>query len=535
MSRFGFALWLALALACGTALAADEIRWAPDIPTARKAAAQFNVPLLIHFYGDNCLPCKTLETRVYSRPELIETLNKYFICVKVNASQNRQSAAEYQVHSWPTDVFVSPDGKTLYQGVCPQDLTSYLSTLQNVAIMNRDRNVMLAAQQPAAALGNSQPQAVAPNTYAATQGMTTPGPATQGMTAPGMQSSVQGGMPRPASEAPTSASLVNWSTPAAGPSSAPATGNQTAGAQQITGGPQITSGPQINSAPQAAYQTRDTSLPQHQSPLGALPDASRGPLQASQQPATTNRPVAGEQQHVAVPTSPQLNTSTPGGLPQQHVAARNQAPASPNAGRIGNPSGMSNMPTLSQPGARTTLASAPVSSDGRVQAQLVGNPYFKATTSDDATSPAVAPAEEQTTFEPRMSGAAPTADCADDCQPALEGYCPVALKTGGKWITGKAEFAVKHRGKTYWMSSQTAVQEFLQTPDSCSPVLSGFDPLIFLEEGKLVEGSIQHGLHEQVSGTYLLFSTAEAKQKYWKEFDRYTLALNTLLAKAGVK
>ena len=77
-SRFRPALWLALALACGTALAEPGIRWAPNIETARNAAVQFKVPLLIHFYGDNCLPCKMLEERVYSKPEAVETLNKIF-------------------------------------------------------------------------------------------------------------------------------------------------------------------------------------------------------------------------------------------------------------------------------------------------------------------------------------------------------------------------------------------------------------------------------------------------------------------------
>ena len=56
--------------------------------------------------------------------------------------------------------------------------------------------------------------------------------------------------------------------------------------------------------------------------------------------------------------------------------------------------------------------------------------------------------------------------------------------------------------------------------------------LIFLEEGQLVKGSVQHGLHQQGTGAYLLFSSAESKKKYWDRFDYYTAALNAVLQTA---
>lgn len=120
-------------------------------------------------------------------------------------------------------------------------------------------------------------------------------------------------------------------------------------------------------------------------------------------------------------------------------------------------------------------------------------------------------------------------------QPALEGYCPVALKASGEWVAGDAKYSVRHRGRVYWLSSQDAVREFMAAPDTCSPVLSGYDPLILLEEGRLVEGSVQFGLHEQVSGAYLLFSSEDAKQKYWDDFDVYSKALRVLLEKANAR
>lgn len=140
-------------------------------------------------------------------------------------------------------------------------------------------------------------------------------------------------------------------------------------------------------------------------------------------------------------------------------------------------------------------------------------------------------------FQPRHASAASTdaqnVALQEKLQPALRGYCPVTLKQQGSWIKGKPEHAVRHRGKLYLLNSPQAVTEFLAAPDACSPVLSGFDPMVFLNEGRLVEGSMQHGLHEQRSGAILLFSTAENKQAYEQQFDRYTQALDAVLKHAN--
>ncbi|MEZ6080791.1 MAG: hypothetical protein R3C56_35495 [Pirellulaceae bacterium] len=79
-----------------------EIHWAPDIAAARKNIDRYKVPVLIHFYGDNCLPTKLLEQNVLNRTEVVDTLNKYFICVKVNASQEHQYGSTACIVGLPT-------------------------------------------------------------------------------------------------------------------------------------------------------------------------------------------------------------------------------------------------------------------------------------------------------------------------------------------------------------------------------------------------------------------------------------------------
>ncbi len=153
MAARTYLIWLVIALISGAALAqSPQIKWAPDLATARQASSQFKVPLLIHFYGDACLPCRTLEKNVLSNPEVIGVLNKFFICVSINGSRDRNAMSEFEVHSYPTDVFLSPTGEKLYQGICPQDLKEYLATLERVAVMNRDYMVKAAASKPAGTL-----------------------------------------------------------------------------------------------------------------------------------------------------------------------------------------------------------------------------------------------------------------------------------------------------------------------------------------------------------------------------------------------
>ena len=133
--------------------------------------------------------------------------------------------------------------------------------------------------------------------------------------------------------------------------------------------------------------------------------------------------------------------------------------------------------------------------------------------------------------------ASPGVETAVDlpASPALEGYCPVALKNDGKWVEGKQTFTVKHRGKYYWLSSQAAVDQFLKDPDACSPVLAGYDPMLFLKEGKLIDGQVQYGLHDPASGAIMLFTSEASKAAYRQDFERNARALETILTRSGIR
>ena len=82
---------------------ADQIPWAPDLPTAQRLAQQRGQLILLHFWSPDCEPCLRLEHSVFSDPAVGRAMSAGYIPVKVNVKQNMSLANQYGVTSWPTE------------------------------------------------------------------------------------------------------------------------------------------------------------------------------------------------------------------------------------------------------------------------------------------------------------------------------------------------------------------------------------------------------------------------------------------------
>lgn len=475
----------------GTGLSAkkEQIHWAPDLPTALKAAQQFNVPVMVHLYGDDCLRCRIVEERVLSKPELIQTLNRFFICVKINGSQNPQLMQQFGAHSYPTEVFLAPDGSTLYQDNPPDNLKSYEQRLTSVAFANRDRNAMLAAKSPAVNESiDSNPKTQSASSVTLGQAVGSPASqansrlATNGSTLSTPDSTGNGALSAAVSSAHNQAENRSNGLGQPKPRHAPGSEHQLAAAVGPMGGQAATAS--WNQPPASTSDSQQGKREKISANTVVHPNVSSGtPMMRNV--AMTSRP------NMLADTGPRFGSTTAAAGPQT----------------ISNPYAGSNANVASKP---RGIPAITVSST-----QTVINPHSAIESSGAAVSQTpVAAAPEAAAF--------------------LDGYCPVALSQEGKWVEGRNEFRVKHRGRIYRLSSQQAMTTFLATPDALSPVLSGYDPLILLEEGRLVEGSTQHALHMKETGHCLLFSSAETKRKYWNtedDFQRYSRALAALIEK----
>lgn len=141
-----FALSLCLSVASGPAAhvaLADPMPssvWKLDFAAAEAEAKALNRPLVVHFYGTRCPPCKLMEQEVLITPQVLKLLESGFVAVKVDVVKNRKVSERFGIASMPTDLILSPEGKVLvktegYEGLATvgdRDRKKYVANLSRI-------------------------------------------------------------------------------------------------------------------------------------------------------------------------------------------------------------------------------------------------------------------------------------------------------------------------------------------------------------------------------------------------------------------
>jgi YHS domain-containing protein/thiol-disulfide isomerase/thioredoxin len=138
-SQFALSFWLIIAssttglLACADA--ATPSAWMTDFAAAETEAKRLNWPLLVHFYGPGCIPCRKMENELLQTAPVLKHLESGFLAVKVDLARNPKLQARFQIALMPTDLILSPDGKVLvrtegYEG--EPDRARYLANLAKI-------------------------------------------------------------------------------------------------------------------------------------------------------------------------------------------------------------------------------------------------------------------------------------------------------------------------------------------------------------------------------------------------------------------
>ena len=137
------------------------------------------------------------------------------------------------------------------------------------------------------------------------------------------------------------------------------------------------------------------------------------------------------------------------------------------------------------------------------------------------TSPLAATPSTTASATASLAVAAPVGPDPHGSMPlGLEGYCPVTLAEKGVWTEGRAQWGVRHRGRTYLFAGPEQQQAFLASPDRYSPALSGDDPVAVVDQGKSLPGRRAYGVTYQ-SRMYL-FSSSETRAQFAANPERYT-------------
>ncbi|MFN7574445.1 MAG: thioredoxin family protein [Planctomycetota bacterium] len=198
------------------------------------------------------------------------------------------------------------------------------------------------------------------------------------------------------------------------------------------------------------------------------------PLTAEARPSTAFKPASPSSPSAEVPQKVTNPFATPSASASQSASPSQSASASPNEFGTRNSFAAQAPPVPSPPAEGTGQAV-----EGKGQVVLTG-----ATSSDPSL--------------------------------ALEGDCPVTLLKETKWVKGDDRLGAVHRGRIYLFASAEAQAEFLRDPDRYSPLLAGFDPVTFHEQGKLSEGKKAHGVFMTLHGKQqvVLFESEETRGKF---------------------
>lgn len=109
---------------------------------------------------------------------------------------------------------------------------------------------------------------------------------------------------------------------------------------------------------------------------------------------------------------------------------------------------------------------------------------------------------------------------------ALDGYCPVTLRTTRTWKAGSKQFSLEHDGQTFFFLAAANRDEFRSNPARYAPRLMGCDPVVLSDSDLAIRGSTKFGAFYE--GDLFLFESAETRARFRKDPARYTRVRHVL-------
>ena len=575
MNRTLLAILLVLSAA---PVGAAEGPWLDDPNQAFQLARQTNRLVLLHFWNEQCPPCRRVETFVFSNGRVISALEADFIAVKVNTNEHPELVQKYRVERIPQDFIFRPDGQLIDQKTSPQAANAYLDMLQaNVAVASRANAGE--GLRTARALAYNDPAQASP-----------PPPSTARRVSIGDSRRLAPSALAESSRGQEEATIVAVS-PASStqmPSGhgvavrAGATGDVTGDEQSVpVPSPSVVENPFVRTAPPSPVSVASATAPPAGAPAQTRSAAYAQPANTVQQPATPAAPstssTTAPSQAAGANSTASVRSSGGAFQPTRDVTAETAPtanaprPATPAAAQ-GEPIAAasdgetprvaSSFPWATQPNAapRQTAPQQP-SPQQTAPMQTRPQPNFAAQPPVGPLAPQqgggafrggqvpyapgasamtqAAPGTRSPAAQPNAQPAAPARPTAvaQNVEPqatvplpppvGLYGFCPVSLIRDKKWQEGDRAYGCEHRGRIYLFGSAENQAEFMRNPDHYAPVLSGFDPVIFAEQGKLVDGKREHGAY--VDGRIILFATEESYERFSNNSVPYIAAVRAAM------
>jgi len=454
------------AVAVAALQAGAEVSWHADLQAAKTAARDSRKPVLALFTAAWVETEADVAAQTLSHPEAAALVDACFEPVKVDVEAHPELARSLGVSRVPAACILAADGRLLTAFECPADPAAFVATAGRAAQEAAVANATPATDALAGALAEKRAEAT---DLGAAGGFADPKPdANRG------------------SISLLTEKVRHLSTFADG-----------SGARS-----------EAAVAPRTEEQATATAPAQTAPQLPATP-----PAWPARQPAAAPD---------AVP--PQQTT---------HRLVIEPAPATPGAtvADAASPSWLDPTRPATAPAAASessaTISDAPAAPPKSAASSFLAalqKPFSIFSRSPAAAPPPAAP----TTMPPARpvspaSATTPLAgtetDTVGSMPLGLEGYCPVTLVQKSVWAEGRAQWGVRHRGRTYLFAGAEQQAAFLANPDRYAPALSGDDPVLAFEGGKSAPGRRNFGVTYQ-SRMYL-FASPETRATFTADPDRY--------------
>lgn len=90
----------------------ERLHFVRELDQGIRQARDRQKPLLLFFAATWCPHCHELAEESFSHPK-VEALSKRFVCVLIDADEQQTVCEQFQVHQYPTVLFLSPQGSPI--------------------------------------------------------------------------------------------------------------------------------------------------------------------------------------------------------------------------------------------------------------------------------------------------------------------------------------------------------------------------------------------------------------------------------------
>ena len=112
IALIAFAIVAGILVQESTSMPESAVNWGKDLKVALAASGAESKPILLNFTSRGCQYCVQMEKEVIVQDDIKSTIEKY-IPVKLDAFDNKEASARYDIYALPAYVIVDANDKKL--------------------------------------------------------------------------------------------------------------------------------------------------------------------------------------------------------------------------------------------------------------------------------------------------------------------------------------------------------------------------------------------------------------------------------------